>query len=370
MLPQRLDAQPGRRAAFTLIELLVVIAIIAVLIALLLPAVQSAREAARRIQCVNNLKQLGLALQNYHDVAGCFPPAAQGGISDVYMNYTGYSFILPYIEQVSAYNTFNFSLNQLSGTTPYYGWTLPGNSTGFSLQFSVFLCPSNRAIGEVGATVGSGAAAYTLNPGKVAVTDYVFNAGANRYLTAGYGETNLMGPVGFNTSTRIAEITDGTSNTFIMAEAAGGNARNKYRAVGGGTSRVCVPLSPGLSAAPTATVYYDNLMFMAYGRSRTWGTDKRIIGGLVGRTVDQTGYPYGPNDCAFDSITDLFITAPGPAAPEAGQQVPNFRSTHPSLINAVFSDGSVRVIKDSINLRTYMGLSTIQGGEVLSADSY
>src|SRR4051794_19170772 len=125
-----------RRRAFTLIELLVVIAIIAVLIGLLLPAVQSAREAARRIQCVNNLKQLELALQNYHDTTNAFPPAAQGGVASVYMNYTGYSFLLPYLEQAAAFNTFNFSLNLSAGDLGlYYGWTHPGNSTGFTLQF-------------------------------------------------------------------------------------------------------------------------------------------------------------------------------------------------------------------------------------------
>ena len=364
------SGRPRRRGGFTLIELLVVIAIIAVLIALLLPAVQAAREAARRIQCANNLKQLGLAVLNYHDISNSLPPAAQGGIGQVYLNYTGYSFLLPYIEQTGAYNSFNFNLNMMSGATPYYGWTLPGNSTGFSAQFATFLCPSNRAIGEVGATVGSGAAAYELAPGKVAVTDYLFNAGASRYVVAGYGETNRMGPVGFNTSTRIAAITDGTSNTFVMAESAGGNARNRYRAVGGGDSRVCVPLSPGLAGAPTATVFYDNIMYQAYGRSRTWGTDKRIIGGLVARTVDQIGAPYRANDCGFDSITDLFIDPPGPAAPAAGQQVPNFRSAHPGVINAVFADGSVRVIKDTIAMPAYQGLSTMAGGEVISADQY
>jgi prepilin-type N-terminal cleavage/methylation domain-containing protein len=92
-----------RRPAFTLIELLVVIAIIAVLIALLLPAVQSAREAARRIQCTNNLKQLGLALHNYVSSLNVLPPAAQGGYGYVYMNYTGYSFLLPHIEQTGGY---------------------------------------------------------------------------------------------------------------------------------------------------------------------------------------------------------------------------------------------------------------------------
>ncbi len=363
-------AKPRGRGGFTLIEFLVVIAIIAVLIALLLPAVQSAREAARRIQCANNLKQIGLAIVNYHDVANAFPPAAQGGLGQVYMNYTGYCFLLPYVEQTAAYNTFNFQLNILSGSTPYYGWTLPGNSTGFSIQLATFLCPSNRAFGEVGATVGSGSAAYTVDPGKVGVTDYLFNAGASRYVVAGYGETNRLGPIGFNTSTPIAAITDGTSNTFVLAESAGGNTRNKYRAVGGGSTRVCVPLSPGLATAPTATVYFDNLMYMAYGRSRTWGTDKRIIGGLVARTVDHTGAAYPPNDCGFDSLTDLFIDPPGPAAPAAGQQLPNFRSSHPGIVNAVFADGGVRVIKNSISAATYQGLSTMAGGEVLSADQF
>jgi prepilin-type N-terminal cleavage/methylation domain-containing protein len=363
--------RPHPPRGFTLIELLVVIAIIGTLVALLLPAVQAAREAARRIQCINNLKQLGIALQNYHGANDVFPPASQGGISNVYMNYTGYSFILPYIEQVAAYNAWNFALEvQTPGEPPYYGWTLPGNSTGFSTQFGVFLCPSNRPAGEVGATVGSGGAAYSLDPPRVAVTDYVFNAGASRYVVPGYGESDRMGPIGFNTATRIAEVADGTSHTIIMAEAAGGGARNRYRAVGGGPSRSCVPLSPGLAAAPTATVFYENIMFMAYGRSRTWGADRRVIGGLVGRTVDHTGSPYKPNDCAFDSITDLFVDPPGPPAPGAGQQVPNFRSCHPGLINAVFTDGSVRAIRDGIAMPTYMGLSTMGAGEILSADGY
>ncbi len=363
------DSFRSRRGAFTLIELLVVIAIIAVLIALLLPAVQSAREAARRIQCVNNMKQLGLALHNYHDATLSFPAAMQGGFpGNAYFSYTGYAHILPYVEQGNAYNTFNFSLNSFSEGVGYFGWSLPGNSTGFQLQFSMFLCPSNRAVSEVGATVGSGAAAYTVEAGKVAVTDYVFNAGAARYPSPGYVDGNLLGPVGFNTATKIADITDGTSNTMIMGESAGGSARNKFRATDVGANRKCIPMATPLTYT-AGTVYYENIMFMAYGRARAWGTDKKVVGGLVSRTVDAIGYPYKPNDCAYDSYTDT-PDVPGVAIPAAGSQLPNFRSAHPGMINATFSDGSVRGIKDTISMPTYMGLSTMKAGEVLSADSY
>ncbi len=352
---------------FTLIELLVVIAVIGVLIGLLLPAVQAAREAARRIQCTNNLKQLGLSLANYHDSTGSYPPAAQGGMGSVYMNYTGYSFLLPYLEQSSTFHAFNFDQNLKSGPTAYFGWSLPANSTGYAVQVDAFLCPSNPRPGLVGSSVGSGTLAWSVD--RAGVTDYLFNGGANRYVVPGFGETTRNGPFGFDTATRIAEIRDGTSQTFLMAEAAGGNARNKFRATGSGENRVCIPMDTPLGgSAGNAAVFYENLMFMAYGRSRTWGPDRRIIGGLVGRTVDQSGSPYRPNDCAYDSITDVFIPPPGPAAPALGQQLPNFRSSHPGLINAVFADGSVRAIRNGVSLPVYMGLSTMAGNEVLPGD--
>ena len=348
---------------FTLIELLVVIAIIAVLISLLLPAVQAAREAARRIQCTNNLKQLGLALHNYVDSVNALPPAAQGGYAHVYMNYSGYSFLLSYIEQSSAYNVFNFSLNT-GGDFPIEGWSQWGNSTAYTLQFGAFLCPSNRAAGEVGSTSSYG---WTVD--KAAVTDYLFNGGAGRYVVRGYGETNRLGPFGFDSATRLAEIQDGASNTFLMGEGAGGNARNKFYA-SGTKNRVCLPLA---SYDPAAPVYYDNLMFMAYGRSRTWkqgDVTARIIGGLVARTVDSVGNAYALNDCAAESNTSLFDLPPGAPYPNPGQSLPNFRSTHPGATNFLFGDGTVRSIKDSIAPSVYQALSTMNAGEVVSSDAF
>jgi prepilin-type N-terminal cleavage/methylation domain-containing protein len=356
-----------KREGFTLIELLVVIAIIGALIALLLPAVQAARETARRIQCSNHLKQVGLALCNYHDAYGSLPPAAQGGFASVYLNYTGYAFLLPLLEQTNAYNAVNFELNAYAGSTAYFGWGHPGNSTVYGLQLSTLLCPSNPRSTPVGSSFAS---PWAWSTDRAAVTDYLFNGGAGRYVAAGYGEPNLAGPFGFNTATRFAEFADGATSTMLVAEAAGGNARNKLRAVGTGTLRVCVPMSTPLSDAPSATVYYENLAFQAYGRSRTWGSDKRIIGGLVARTADHAGFPYRANDCAFDSRTDVWDPAPGLPAPALGQQLPNFRSSHTGMIQAVFGDGGVRTIKDSIAMPVYQALSTMRGGEVVSNDAF
>ena len=111
-------------------------------------------------------------------------------------------------------------------------------------------------------------------------------------------------------------------------------------------------------------------MFMAYGRSRTWGTDKRIIGGLVGRTVDQSGCPYKPNDCAVRLDHRPVHRPARPRGPGGRAAAPELPLRPPGLINAVFADGSVRAIKDTISMPVYMGLSTMAGGEVLSADSY
>ena len=227
---------------FTLIELLVVIAIIAILIALLLPAVQQAREAARRTQCKNNLKQVGLAFHNYHDTQNCFPinyawrtiPGGGGGGPAI--ANTGKSWlqmILPYIEQANLYNQIDFGAG-LVGTTP----AVLQNQTVANTVLAAYLCPSDNENNN--GRIGNRSDVNVTPPGTWAVTNYKAcagsnwawgiaawnpvsspsgkNAGSTNGLNAGNGilcsnQANTNGP------TRMRDLTDGTSNTVVIGEA-------------------------------------------------------------------------------------------------------------------------------------------------------
>ncbi|WP_169976788.1 DUF1559 domain-containing protein [Tautonia rosea] len=356
--------QKRRRYGFTLIELLVVIAIIGVLIALLLPAVQSAREAARRAQCVNNLKQIGLALHNYESTHQVFPAAMHGGFAQLYGNFTGYHSVLPYMEQSALSSAFNFEQAFASPTLgTYFGWSLPAQTTGITTQVSTFLCPSNRNMSEVGSTFNFAGVSWALD--RVAVTDYIFSAGADNYVSPPYVNRSLRGIAGIDTFTRLAEVRDGTSQTFLMGESAGGNAANPFVAVGSAENRVCVPLEQFDQGR-----FYDNVMFMAFGRRRSWGSEF-IVGGIIGKTTDRIGVFYGLNDCGYPSDTTRFPGPNGfPVSPTSGQTLPNFRSVHPGGANFLFADGSVKFVKETINAQSYMALSTVAGGEIVSSDQY
>lgn len=184
-----------KRRGFTLIELLVVIAIIAILIALLLPAVQMAREAARRTQCRNNLKQLGLALHNYHDTHTTFPPgliAANDNFRDGM--HSGLAMLLPQLEQSAVYNQLDFNVS----------WRDPVNAAATSAHISAFRCPSS--IGGLPQNGGF----------DLPVTDYVFSKGTRAWLCLN-GETSGMFDI--NSRVRARDVTDGLSNTFAMGEA-------------------------------------------------------------------------------------------------------------------------------------------------------
>jgi len=190
-----------RRRAFTLTELLVVIAIIGVLIALLLPAVQKVREAANRMKCANNLKQLGLALHGYHDAKGSFPPGVVAD-SSVLENgkHSGLVFLLPFLEQQPLYQQYNLALP----------WNDPANLAVAQVRVPVFLCPSGtNDVPEDGGFPG-------------APTHYAFCKGATAYLNTDGMLRPGSGLFDVNSKRRIADVLDGTSQTFAMGEAVGG----------------------------------------------------------------------------------------------------------------------------------------------------
>src|SRR5262249_5226347 len=328
--------KPARRG-FTLIELLVVIAIIAVLIALLLPAVQSAREAARRIQCVNNLKQLGLAFHNYEGAIGSFP---SGEISTlVNPNWTipagncnaappelgpGWSLFalpFPYLEQQALSNALNFNL----------GIAAPSHLTVRGTKVALYSCPSDSPPATVPMFDCGDPPAATNTPvallSDLAPSSYVgVLGGGNRNnpdpLCGCYEWQPFNGTFHRNSRTRIAAIPDGTSNPVGVA-----GRDNRF------------VLSSWVGVLPNAEVIYNP--------AKDFGcqTSRRAITAVV---VHSRQYTVNRPDAS-------------PAA---------FHTQHPGGGNFLFLDGSVKFIKDTVNLDVMRALCTRNYGEVVSADSY
>src|SRR4051812_25818921 len=195
-----------KRRGFTLIELLVVIAIIAVLIAMLLPAVQAAREAARRMQCSNNLKQIGLGLHNYESIAGAFPPSnvlAGTGNAVAWTNgFSAHVRVLPFMEQGVAFNALNFQFNHVNAA----------NSSVVGMVVSVFVCPS-----DINSNKLTPFPAFTGLNAVASVTSYGVNEG-DWYVWNGFNGPENRGAFGPNRSRKVAEFLDGTSNTLFATD--------------------------------------------------------------------------------------------------------------------------------------------------------
>ena len=336
-----------RRTAFTLIELLVVIAIIAVLIALLLPAVQSAREAARRIQCVNNLKQMGLGLHNYESIAGALPPQlVLGGSGTTVTWYGGWSVhgrLLPFMEQGAMFNAINFAIDYESGP----------NLTVTALSLSVFLCPSEPqqqpGLAPFGALAG--------------VTSYGFAMG-DWYVWGGFQGADNRGSFVVNQSRRFADFTDGLSNTVMASES---KTYQSYVRDCGSLSKINNPnLVPAPNADPLSVApEYAGCSYKPKGGHTIWAD------GHVHQSGFTTAWPpnkFTPGGATKVEDVDLNgqrekLGGPTYAAVTA-------RSYHPGGVNALFGDGSVRFVKSTINGNTWRALGTIRGGEVVSADAF
>jgi len=354
-----------RRPGFTLIELLVVIAIIGVLIALLLPAVQSAREAARRTQCKNNLKQLGLALHNYHDTFGAIPPsgrhcrvAAPNGYEfenpspgENYnpTNYSMKAFLLPFLEQNTTYDAINFDHDARWGPTQWQDVNL----TARRVWISTFLCPSDPNQGN------------PQEPG----TNYPNTLGTLRRLHRG----KPNGPAYFtgncnetNTVIKYAQIKDGLANTAVFGEwvkGKGGTMKDglnmAYRSITDWEALPTDPLDPAIEEFRIAKEC--DAMPLSVDGTPSW--DFKGEYWILGESGRGGGYSHvqTPNRKACYMVncgvgcTDTVIGA---------------SSLHPGGVNIAFMDGSVSFIKNTVNRMTWRAIATHRGNEVLSSDEY
>ncbi|MDB5391491.1 MAG: hypothetical protein JWM11_7137 [Planctomycetaceae bacterium] len=326
------NLQRSRKNAFTLIELLVVIAIIAVLIALLLPAVQQAREAARRSQCKNNLKQIGLALHNYHDTNLVFPPAMwwyglnYAGTGSGMIGSMGPSWIhsiLPNLDQSALFNQSNFNVPLNQGTNPQViNKTIPS-----------LLCPSDP--NATSANMYTDQTGFPMARGCYGASGYGAAGGTSLYTQVANSDRGLFG---YSSRSRIADVSDGTSNSVavweIRAGISGGDPRGVWASgrVGGGLLANC--LNP-----PVGTGDCYGINDKTPSGDDVWGTDGNMSSAASG--LDAIGAWTGGD----------------------GQSGP--KSRHVGGVHALLADGSVRFISQNLNGNTHRSLIGIADTNVI-----
>ncbi len=340
------------RRGFTLIELLVVIAIIAMLIALLLPAIQMAREAARRSQCINNLKQLGLACANYQDAFSQLPLAhsieSRTGLSPNFLvhGWSAQARLLPYIDQANKYDELNLNVNQ---DTPAV------NLTGLRQRIGTFLCPSDVRAEQNRATNGT-------------ASDYGnINYGSNRgiwYVWDGFQANGQRppAPFGVNFGAKPRDFIDGTSKTVLFSEA---KVRGSF--IRGCTTLMFRPINstpePSVDVNPQQIAQYFGC---AGGDIRPENGHTEWNTGEVHHTGFTFAFP--PNTISPGSVGSTVVVDTDLVSPRELNGGPTFaavtaRSYHPGGVNVVLADGSATFIGNNIDANIWRAFGTINGGE-------
>ncbi len=321
------------RHGFTLIELLVVIAIIAILIALLLPAVQQAREAARRTECKNNLKQLGIALHNYHDIHSVFPPALLNSGRDEdatyeVLNTTGWALLLPQIEQGNLADSYDYTLPSCESNP--YGLTMAGSSAPnvpwVTTKINVLECPSHPFAGDQSS---SGANAF-YSRDNARRTSYLFASGVFTDYNDNYQvyKTDIrQGMFGNNGAARMRDVIDGLSNTIAIGEAHGGPRPHRYST--------------------------------SYGPWGLTGTHTCCHGRVVSNSTTAVA------QSNFDPYLNYNVNGNHNGDPAVGPYAWTFSSTHPGGAQFLLGDGSCRFISDSINYRNFALMNYVRDGQVV-----
>jgi prepilin-type N-terminal cleavage/methylation domain-containing protein/prepilin-type processing-associated H-X9-DG protein len=333
----------SERRAVTLIELLVVIAIIGTLVALLLPAVQAAREAARKTQCANNLKQFGLALQNYHSSQGQFPSlAAYVGASGVNFKSAGHVALLPYMEEHALDGLYDHSKTWAEQSPLVARTVVP-----------MFICPSSIAERVVVEPI-LGPGGLDLPCGDTAaVNHYVYSMGAtDAWCLSGEVEEDLRGLFALNRKICLKHVTDGSSHSIAMGEA---------------DSAPAVCHGPGCTEpyiGPIGQRYATQAWISGQPSNDVMASMGFVMASAYACTIEPLNKrPVTDTSMSLAGLTDCRVSFHG-----GPHSTSNFRSAHSGGGQFLYADGSVHFIAENIEQANYRSLSTIRGSDTLNLD--